>query len=511
MKKQFMSRGIFEQPFMNSRIKTASMTRKEKLLGYLAGPFGTLALMAVVNQLAELYYTEIFYIDQIFGVGTYLVMSWVTRIVAVLSGFVVAYIVENSVSSQGRIRPILLIGALISAVGGFFMFFIPEMPDPAKLVWVYVFSILYNGIGVTMFSLRANMYTLCTRDQNDRNQINVIVQTTAYLIVGTAVTLVVGSVLYYTFLTGQPASHWITLVGGFALLSIPFSLVQYYYTIERITLENMAVGQTISMEEKSVEFSEENKKNLWTQVKYLLTSKYWILGFLFTTVVTLVGNLNGYNLSTNFCNVILGATAENNYNLLYTVASGIPMGLGILLVYPLAKKFTIRKTTIAFSVLCIVGCVIGYIAKTSFWPVVAANFVYNFGTLPVIYVIGALINSTNDEVEYKHGFRPEGTIAVALLMCLSTLVTGLFAGVYETGLSAFGYDAAAGTAQPEGVINWLYFIRYGVQIVQYTLIIVIVFFLDLESKLPAMQSAIHQRHKEKAKAAGETWISPGEL
>jgi len=40
------------------------------------------------------------------------VMSWVTRIVAVLSGFVVAYIVENSVSSQGRIRPILLIGAL---------------------------------------------------------------------------------------------------------------------------------------------------------------------------------------------------------------------------------------------------------------------------------------------------------------------------------------------------------------------------------------------------------------
>ena len=265
------------------------------------------------------------------------------------------------------------------------------------------------------------------------------------------------------------------------------------------------------MEEKSVAFSEENKKNLWTQVKYLLTSKYWLLGFLFTTVVTLVGNLNGYNLSTNFCNVILGATAENNYNLLYTVASGIPMGLGILIVYPLAKKFTIRKTTIAFSVLCIVGCVVGYIAKTSFWPVVAANFIYNFGTLPVIYVIGALINSTNDEVEYKHGFRPEGTIAVALLICLSTLVTGLFAGVYETGLSAFGYDAAAGTAQTAGVINWLYFIRYGVQIVQYTLIIVIVFFLDLESKLPAMQSAIHQRHKEKAEAAGETWISPGEL
>jgi len=53
-------------------------------------------------------------------------------------------------------------------------------------------------------------------------------------------------------------------------------------------------------------------------------------------------------------------------------------------------------------------------------------------------------------------------------------------------------------------------VRYGVQIVQYTLIIVIVFFLDLESKRPAMQSAIRQRHKEKVEAAGETWISPAE-
>ncbi len=62
MKKQFMSTGIFEKPFMNSRITAENMTMKEKLLGYLAGLFGTLALIAVVNQLAELYYTEVFYI-----------------------------------------------------------------------------------------------------------------------------------------------------------------------------------------------------------------------------------------------------------------------------------------------------------------------------------------------------------------------------------------------------------------------------------------------------------------
>ena len=491
MKKQFLSTGIFEKKFMNSRITTENMTMKEKLLGYLLGPFGTLALIAVVNQLAELYYTEVFYMDRIFGVGTYLAMSWVTRIVAVIAGFAVAYVVEHSVSSQGKIRPILLIGSLLSALGGFCMFFIPEMPDAGKLVWVYIFNILYNGIGVTMFNLRTNMYTLCTRDQNDRNQINVIVQASAFLLVGTAVTMVVGSILYYTMLTGKPAANWIALVGGFAALSVPLSLIQYFYTKERITLENLEAEQI-------VELSRENRRNLWTQVKCLLTSKYWVLAFLFTTLTTLVSNLSGYNLNTNFCNVILGATAENNYNLIYTIASGLPMGLGILLVYPIAKKFTVRKTTIAFGLLCIVGCVMGLIVKNAFWPVVAANFIYNFGTLPVVYVIGALINSANDEVEYKHGFRPEGTIALALMTCLMTLVTGFFSGVYETGLSSFGYDVALGMNQPQGVINWLYFIRYGIQIIQYVLIIVIMFFMDLEKKLPVMQETIRQRQKKVA-------------
>lgn len=35
MKKQFLSHGIFEKPFMNSRITAEEMTMKEKLLGYL--------------------------------------------------------------------------------------------------------------------------------------------------------------------------------------------------------------------------------------------------------------------------------------------------------------------------------------------------------------------------------------------------------------------------------------------------------------------------------------------
>ena len=155
----FFQKGLFEKPFMNSRITTASMTMKEKILGYLVGPFGILALVAIVNQLLELYYTEVFYIDEIFGAGSYLMMTWVTKAVGIAAGLLIAYVVERNVSSQGRIRPLVLIGCLLSAVSAFFLFYIPEMTDWARLAWVYVFSILFNGFGSSLLALRVNLLT----------------------------------------------------------------------------------------------------------------------------------------------------------------------------------------------------------------------------------------------------------------------------------------------------------------------------------------------------------------
>lgn len=496
----FFQKGLFEKPFMNSRITTASMTMKEKILGYLAGPFGILALVAIVNQLLELYYTEVFYIDEIFGAGSYLMMTWVTKAVGIAAGLLIAYVVERNVSSQGRIRPLVLIGCLLSAVSAFFLFYIPEMADGAKLAWVYVFSILFNGFGSSLLALRVNLLTLCTRSQNDRNLVNLFEKMSSFLLVGTAVTLTVGSVLYYTMLHGHPASNWYGLVGVAALASVPLSFVHYYYTKERITLENASAAKDSSA----------SKISLPGQIKALFTSKYWLMATTLTVVMTIANNLAGYNLSTNFCTIILGATAQNNYNLVYTIASGLPMGLGILIIYPLCKKFTIRKTTMAFSVVAILGCVLGLIVKNNFWPVVGANFIFNMGTLPTIYILGALIDAAKDEVEYKHGFRPEGIVSVAVIWCVLNLITGLFSGVYETGLNLSGYQPMLGAEQPESVDNWLYFIRYIVPMIEYGLMILILWFMNLEEKLPMMQQTIRQRHKEAAEARGETWVSPEE-
>ena len=60
---KFLQRGLFEKPFMQTRIKTHSMTLHEKLLGFLLGPCGVMVLYAMISQLRELYYTSVVPID----------------------------------------------------------------------------------------------------------------------------------------------------------------------------------------------------------------------------------------------------------------------------------------------------------------------------------------------------------------------------------------------------------------------------------------------------------------
>ena len=98
-----------------------------------------------------------------------------------------------------------------------------------------------------LFNLRSNLLTLCTRDQKERNQVNLLDKVSSYLLVGTTVTLVVGSILYYTMLHGYPASNWYFLVGRSPWYRSRWRLWSNFYTKERITLEELPGGGLCKM------------------------------------------------------------------------------------------------------------------------------------------------------------------------------------------------------------------------------------------------------------------------
>jgi Na+/melibiose symporter-like transporter len=134
---------------------------------------------------------------------------------------------------------------------------------------------------------------------------------------------------------------------------------------------------------------------------------------------------------------------------------------------------------------------------------IGGGFVQNLGVVAYYYILSVLIVSANDHVELRGGFRLEGTLAASIIGMVTGLIPSLFAGVYETGLSAYGYNVALGVNNPVAVKNWILFVQFYLQIFFYGAIAVLLGFFDLEKKLPGIQSEIKTR-KGNNKQKGES-------
>lgn len=499
---RILERGAFESPLLRSRIDTRAMTTREKILGYMVGPAGLTIFTATIMQLQELYYTSVIPIDALYGSGTYLAITMTGRVVGLLFGLLLGWLVEHTVSSQGRIRPYMLIGALLTVASGFAMFWVPDFGKGGRLLWIAASYILYNGVALVAYGLRTNLVTLSTRNQLNRTQVALFNNVSSYLIAGVFVGLMVSSVLYYIFLINDKSGgNWVMIVGIAALFALPLLFVEYYNTKERVTTEDR---------EARAATGGEAVVPVMKQMKAFLTNKYWILAFLMTFVTQAASTMRGLNITTNFCQWILGANSENNIQLYYTITSGVPLGLGVLAIYPLAKKFGVKPVTVVSFLICLAGIGVCMISPYSAALAIAGGFIYNVGRLANIYIFSVLTLSAADSIEYKSGFRPEGTVGAALMAGLLTLLLTPFSGLYETVLVRTGYDAYA-AAQPLATRNWILFANYGVDAIGIGVTLVLLLFYTLEKNLPRMQRELLERRKAACLARGEEWVDPAEL
>ena len=50
-----LSHGLFEKPFMDSKARTTTVTKKELILGHVVGPLGLIMLINTIASLIEIY------------------------------------------------------------------------------------------------------------------------------------------------------------------------------------------------------------------------------------------------------------------------------------------------------------------------------------------------------------------------------------------------------------------------------------------------------------------------
>lgn len=501
---QFLKNGIFDKDFMQSKVKTHSMSRAERYLGYMLGPGFVLVYFTMINSLREMYYLSVLPIDKLFGIGSYMTMQTVSSIVGVVMGLVINYITERTVAKAGRFRPYVLIGSVSMAVLGVAMFWTPFPQESiATLVWLWVVNILFSGVPVVLFNQRYNMISVSTRSLNDRNSATALRTAMDSMIPGVFVSLLVMGWLYYAYLVPDTTGNvWRLFIVVPALISIPAAFLEYFFTRERITEENRSMNDSPK--------DTKEKEPFLTQVKYLLTNKYCIMAFIISIVTSVCNYMQGHNSRTYFCQWILGATDQNGLAMIYLMIAMQPMFLGLFIVPPLARRFGARIIMIVSSVVVLAGVGLCMISPTNFGLACAGGMVFSLGMVAVTNLARIFDQQSSDIIEYQHGFRPEGTLAMGIIVAIYTAIASPFSALYETVLAKFGFDAYAASQTPE-VNTWIIVAYYGSMVIQAIAILLISIFFDAEKKMPQIHAELKERRKAAVLARGEEWLDEDEL
>ena len=104
--KVYLQGGLFDKDFMQTKVKTNRISVWERVLGYIVGPGFVYLQYSTVNSLRELYFMDVVRINESYGSEyTYMRMTIVTTIIAMLFGFLLNHITEKTASRAGRFRP----------------------------------------------------------------------------------------------------------------------------------------------------------------------------------------------------------------------------------------------------------------------------------------------------------------------------------------------------------------------------------------------------------------------
>lgn len=507
---ELLSHGLFEKPFMDSRIKTRSVTRKERILGHLVGPLGLIFVVNTIAGIVEKFFTQqagAFYgtenvqMIQALG-GRYEVVMTVAKLLAVVMGLVTGWLIQHTKSRQGRFRPWHLIFGFVSIIIGCLIFLFAGDNSLGNNYWFYFFFLVicYHTVGSVFFYLfRDNIVSISTRDPGAKANIKFIRQVSWTLVSGIVVGMLVNMVVLPMWLdhdiTGYPK-----LMIILSLCAVPLLLIEYFYTKERV-IEDVAA--TVGAEK-------ENNIPIRDQLSALLHNKYFMLFTILVTVGGIVDNFKGGNVQYFYIKYILGGESNPMMYTIYQVVTGVPLGIGAIVIYPLAKKFTIRNVAVVGYAMVLIGAAMGWLFPKNLPIAMAAGFIRQAGMLPNNYIVATLLCYAFDHVEYKSGLRLEGLMGVAIIGALQNLIYAPFAGGFESTILGMGFVDVNGVTPSTQVLSFFTTAFYAFDVALGAINLILLPFIDVEKHLPEMTAELTRRRKEAMLARGEEWVDPEE-
>lgn len=450
----------------------------------MLGPSGALLLNAVLATYLNVYYTDVLKLTTIWGGAFLTVFPIISKVIDAITNVIMGYIIDHTKTAQGKARPWLLLSAPLLLISGVLLFVVPQGNETVQVIWVMLSYNIFYSFAYTIYNMSHNlMVPLSTRNTEQRGSLSVFNQISTIMMSGIIVALIFPMLIMPQL--GVDKSKWIVTMSILSCLALPLTLMEYYFTKERVTMEDIN-----KKEEEKIPY-----KNL---LKAIFTDKYMVLILLYFLIYTVGTQFKNLGL-VYFCNYVLGTYNDGKTQTMISVIGGIPMGIGIFAVWPLAKKFGKRNLTMAGFVLYAIGSAICWICPTNMVVVLVGQFIKNIGGLPCSYVFMALFADVLDHLEWKNNFRCDG-IAMSIYNIIAVTSVGIVTGLFNMLLSKSGYVAPSlingetvAAVQSVATKNAITFSFVGLETITAVILIVILAFINVEKHIDKEQAEIKAR------------------
>ena len=557
-------RSFFETPLMRSKIKSRTVSLfPEAGLGYLLGPILALVGNGVINIWLIQYW------DKVLGLGTWAplfetLLPIISAIVIVIGNILVGRMMERKPTLAGKARPLILLGIPFILVAMLLLFLVPfpsaawENPadagaDNGLLVSIFIavgYNLYYAFAWPMYYTSHSALVNLSTRDGGKRGLLGTAImaaQLGAAGVSGMAGGLLVdligllpkyeytdafklayaeklGDITFtndfneildskiagralvkdvdYIEAISRNAAHskWVILMIVMVAALVLGCLLEYFFTRERITEENIKNAEAASANGEAK--AEVKKVTMGQQIKICIKDKYWWMLMIFWFLYQFGGMMKNNDMSFYSQAYTNGVSLSSFINTI----GAVPTALGMVVVWPLAAKFTKSKAISLGGVLAALGAAaafscLGFATNEAAVSGVSigAFCVKALGTAPAMYISIALMANVLDHQEAVHGVRTDGfTMAVygSIMVAMSGLCNGIIVGLN----SAF----------PQAKEFLHTFLAFGVEGVCYLIIAIMFLFMNVEKFTNVDNKAIVFDQKAEVLAAGGEWIEPEE-
>ena len=480
-----MKRDLFSSRLLDSRITSDNTQKSEQILGYFLGPC---LVYMMYTGIAGTYLTQ-FYTDVLGLAGGLLtMMPLVSKLLSGVISIFIGRMIDRTRTTQGKARPWILASGVLLAVCGILLYAVPRASYAVQIAWIVVSYNLFFSLAFSTYSLSHTlMVPLSTRDTKQRDSLAMLTSTGTAMIPGMLATIIMPLLIRRIGVGSEAQSSWLVVMSVLSIIAIPATLLEYYFTKERVTAE----ADKRTVQASAVSFGR--------QIKACMKDKYWMMVLLFTVILNLCNGLSTGSM-LYYCNWVLGNSidAGATKQILVNMIGQAPMGIGVVILWPLVRKFGKRRVTIAGFSIAAVGSLLVLLGGGNMGLVLGGLLVKSTGALPT-YVMAALLAEALDHVEWKNGFRADGFSASVNGIALS-VVGGLSQTILLAGIYAFGYITPDSTAQiivQSGAIRsffgWCF---AGLPMLGYIVCAAIMMFYDIEAKMPQISEELRARKAE---------------